>query len=171
MSDIKNLQKDWNSFKYNQNIDTSEINSVWDCFNQYKDKIKNHQLKLNEYTNTISNTEGTCSYLCQFFENDSGKYFARAKPGNAKNYAIKRNANNTYYCSSKVTNAAEIKNASYEVAEQYFSKISENLQYSIKEYNNSTKVCPFILHLPRTSRRSLSIDSIIFPTLSVIPCE
>ncbi|MDT8339830.1 MAG: hypothetical protein RQ763_11605 [Sulfurimonas sp.] len=82
MSEIDNIVDEWKNFKYFQEIDKEEISAVWKCFKHYKKKVLDKTLQLKEYTNRVQNLDGECNYLCQFFERDSEKYFASAKPGN-----------------------------------------------------------------------------------------
>lgn|GEM_PF-5691632 len=136
---LEKLVDDWEKFEYFQQINSEEIENIWSCFKSYKSKILKETLQLNEYTNIVKNTNGECNYLCQFFERDSEKFFASAKPGNATNYGIKMNSNGKYYCSKKITQNKVIENANSEQASQYFFKILNNLKYSMMTFTDENK--------------------------------
>lgn len=132
MSEIEKLVDEWKEFKYFQEIDQGEIDSVWKCFKHYKNKVISKTLQLDEYTNRVQNLDGKCNYLCQFFERDSDKYFAAAKPGNANNYGIKMNDDETYYCSKKITKTTELTRATQDEVKIYFPIV---LDYLYEAFN------------------------------------
>jgi 5-methylcytosine-specific restriction protein B len=123
----------WKSFKYYQTIEKDEMSKIWECFSYYKSKVLNRTLQLEDYTNRVNSLDSECNYLCQFFERDSSKYFAAAKPGNANNYGIKMNDDETYYCSKKITENKELLEVNKEEANKFFPKILEELYTIFKE--------------------------------------
>lgn len=116
-SQIKAL---WDKFKE----DTKErercegIDELFEQWNQYKDKIVNNTLTLDDYTNTLGNSTAIMpgGYLCNFLERTTRKNLGSSKPGNANNFEVKlNNDNETYFIKS--TNKA---NADKQEAETYF---------------------------------------------------
>lgn len=101
----------WDKFKE----DTKEqqrcegFDELLEQWNQYRDKITNNTLTLDEYTNTLSNSTATMpgGYLCNFLERTTRNNLGSSKPGNANNFEVKLNEDNqTYYIKSqKKTNA------------------------------------------------------------------
>ncbi len=101
----------WDKFKK----DTKEqqrcegFDELLEQWNQYRDKITNNTLTLDEYTNTLSNSTATMpgGYLCNFLERTTRNNLGSSKPGNANNFEVKLNEDNqTYYIKSqKKTNA------------------------------------------------------------------
>lgn len=117
-SQIKAL---WDKFKE----DTKErqrcegIDELFEQWNQYKDKIVNNTLTLDDYTNTLGNSTAIMpgGYLCNFLERTTRKNLGSSKPGNANNFEVKlNNDNETYFIKS--TNKA---NADKQEAETYFN--------------------------------------------------
>lgn len=129
---LDDLKLEWKQFKYFQIIENDELTQYWKCLNGYKSKVLDKTLKLSEYTNRVNSVERECSYLCQFLERDSSKYFAAAKPGNANNYGIKMNNDGTYYCSKKITDNKELLSVNENEANKFFPIILDNL-YKIFE--------------------------------------
>jgi len=116
-SQIKAL---WDKFKE----DTKErqrcegIDELFEQWNQYKEKIVNNTLTLDDYTNTLGNSTAIMpgGYLCNFLERTTRKNLGSSKPGNANNFEVKlNNDNETYFIKS--TNKA---NADKQEAETYF---------------------------------------------------
>ncbi|MDM1551185.1 McrB family protein [Empedobacter falsenii] len=116
-SQIKAL---WDKFKE----DTKEqqrcegIDELFEQWNQYKDKIVNNTLTLDDYTNTLGNSTAIMpgGYLCNFLERTTRKNLGSSKPGNANNFEVKlNNDNETYFIKS--TNKV---NADKQEAETYF---------------------------------------------------
>ncbi len=126
-NNLEDLISKWENFKYFQDIEPDEIFQIWESFNNYKAKVLSKTLQLDEYTNRVNALSNNGNYLCQFFENISSKYFAAAKPGNANNYGIKMNNDETYYCSKKVTNDKELISVNAEKANEFFPMILDTL--------------------------------------------
>lgn len=110
----------WDKFKK----DTKErqrcegIDELFEQWKQYKDKIVNDTLTLDDYTNTLGNSTAIMpgGYLCNFLERTTRKNLGSSKPGNANNFEVKlNNDNETYFIKS--TNKA---NADKQEAETYF---------------------------------------------------
>lgn len=111
----------WDKFKK----DTKErqrcegIYELFEQWKQYKDKIVNDTLTLDDYTNTLGNSTAIMpgGYLCNFLERTTRKNLGSSKPGNANNFEVKlNNDNETYFIKS--TNKA---NADKQEAETYFN--------------------------------------------------
>lgn len=111
----------WDKFKK----DTKEqqrcegIDELFEQWKQYKDKIVNDTLTLDDYTNTLGNSTAIMpgGYLCNFLERTTRKNLGSSKPGNANNFEVKlNNDNETYFIKS--TNKA---NADKQEAETYFN--------------------------------------------------
>ncbi|PQB07552.1 restriction endonuclease [Polaribacter filamentus] len=75
-SKIENLQKDWQ---------------------YYRKKIKDGTLSLQDYTNRLENSSERGGYLCNFLERTTSEIYGSSKPGNASNFEIKLNDDNTTY--------------------------------------------------------------------------
>lgn len=111
----------WDKFKK----DTKEqqrcegIDELLEQWKQYKNKIVNDTLTLDDYTNTLGNSTAIMpgGYLCNFLERTTRKNLGSSKPGNANNFEVKlNNDNETYFIKS--TNKA---NADKQEAETYFN--------------------------------------------------
>lgn len=80
------LVQQWKSYKVD--IDQNEKTKIDECFQQYVEKIQgigNTSLTLEDYAIPKDNE---CSYLCNFMERTSAKFYGAAKPGNMYNYGI-----------------------------------------------------------------------------------
>jgi 5-methylcytosine-specific restriction protein B len=119
-SEIKTEEKDF---------DKREIENLITQWNQYKSKIINDTLSLDDYTNTLGSASATMpgGYLCNFLERTTRKVLGSSKPGTAFNFEVKLNDDNaTYYIKS--TNKS---NATREEAETYFNNHINSLLESI----------------------------------------
>lgn len=96
-----------------------EIESLIAQWNQYKDKITNDTLSLDEYTNTLGSVTATMpgGYLCNFLERTTRTVLGSSKPGTAFNFEVKLNNDNATYYILKQNK----QNASKEEAETYFN--------------------------------------------------
>lgn len=95
------------------------IDELFEQWKQYKDKIVNDTLTLDDYTNTLGNPTAIMpgGYLCNFLERTTRKNLGSSKPGNANNFEVKlNNDNETYFIKS--TNKT---NADKQEAETYFN--------------------------------------------------
>ncbi len=114
----------WDKFKSetkeeDKNFNNQEIDSLIAQWKQYKDKIVNDTLTLDDYTNTLGSSTATMpgGYLCNFLERTTRIVLGSSKPGTAFNFEVKLNDDNsTYYIKS--TNKS---NATRQEAETYFN--------------------------------------------------
>lgn len=106
-----------------------EIESLIAQWNQYKDKITNDTLSLDEYTNTLGSATATMpgGYLCNFLERTTRTVLGSSKPGTAFNFEVKLNNDNASYYILKQNK----QNASKEEAETYFNSNIRGLLKSI----------------------------------------
>lgn len=130
-SQIKTL---WNKFKNetkedDKKFNNQEIDNLITQWKQYKDKIVNDTLILDDYTNTLGSSTATMpgGYLCNFLERTTRTVLGSSKPGNAENFEIKlNNDNQTYFIKSQ-----KKQNANRQEAEAYFNDHIKNLLRSI----------------------------------------
>lgn len=94
----------WNKFKSetkqeDKNFKTNEIKELLEGWDTYKAKIVNDTLSLDDYTNTLGSTSAIMpgGYLCNFLERTTKTVFGSSKPGNAENFEVKLNNDNTSY--------------------------------------------------------------------------
>lgn len=112
-----------------KNFNTAEIENLLSQWKQYKDKITNDTLSLDEYTNTLGSATAKMpgGYLCNFLERTTRTVLGSSKPGTAFNFEVKlNNDNSTYYILKK-----NKQNASKEEAESYFNENIKGLLKSI----------------------------------------
>lgn len=112
-----------------KNFNTTEIKNLLSQWKQYRDKITNDTLSLDEYTNTLGSATATMpgGYLCNFLERTTRTVLGSSKPGTAFNFEVKlNNDNSTYYILKQ-----NKQNASKEEAERYFNKNIKGLLKSI----------------------------------------
>lgn len=109
-SAIKQEDKDFNN---------KEIESLIAQWNQYKEKIINGSLTLDDYTNTLGSATATMpgGYLCNFLERATKTVLGSSKPGTAFNFEVKLNNDNATYYILKQNK----QNASKAEAESYFN--------------------------------------------------
>lgn len=100
-SEIKNMwvnfkEKFTDKEKFEANEKAQKLSSEWQ---QYKTKIEDGSLSLDEYTNRKDATTATMpgSYLCNFLERDTKTVFGSSKPGNSNNFEIKLNSDALTY--------------------------------------------------------------------------
>ena len=124
----------WEKFKTDtkeedKNFNTKEIESLIVQWNQYKEKIKNNSLSLDDYTNTLGSTTATMpgGYLCNFLERSTRTVLGSSKPGTAFNFEVKLNNDNATYYILKQNK----QNASKAEAESYFNENIKDLLKSI----------------------------------------
>lgn len=127
---IKSLWEKYKSREFkDKNKNNNEINNLIDQWNQYKEKIINDTLSLDDYTNTLGSPTAKMpgGYLCNFLERTTSRLLGSSKPGNALNFEVKLNDDNeTYYILSQ-----NKKNATREEAEAYFNENIKGLLKSI----------------------------------------
>lgn len=106
-----------------------EIENLIGQWNQYKEKITNDTLSLDEYTNTLGSSTATMpgGYLCNFLERTTRTVLGSSKPGTAFNFEVKLNNDNASYYILKQNK----QNASKEEAETYFNSNIRGLLKSI----------------------------------------
>jgi hypothetical protein len=124
----------WEKFKSetkqeDKNFNTSEIDKLLTGWENYKAKILNDTLSLDEYTNTLGSATATMpgGYLCNFLERTTRTVLGSSKPGTAFNFEVKLNNDNTSYYILKQNK----QNASKEEAETYFNSNIRGLLKSI----------------------------------------
>lgn len=110
-SEIKNM---WVNFKdkftdkdkIEANEKAQKLSSEWQ---QYKTKIEDGSLNLDEYTNRKDAVTATMpgSYLCNFLERDTKTVFGSSKPGNSNNFEIKLNSDELTYTIRKELKATD----------------------------------------------------------------
>lgn len=130
-SQIKAL---WDKFKNetkeeDKNFNNKEIDNLIAQWKQYKDKIENDTLSLDDYTNTLGSFTATMpgGYLCNFLERTTRTVLGSSKPGNAENFEVKlNNDNQTYFIKSQ-----RKPTANRQEAEAYFNDNIKNLLKSI----------------------------------------
>jgi hypothetical protein len=91
-------EKRKDSFAFDQEART-RVDEAWQYF---RDKIVNDTFTLEDFANTIPNIQDRDiidkgGYLMNFLERTSSKSYGSSKPGNAFNYGIKMNNDNTTY--------------------------------------------------------------------------
>lgn len=123
-SETKEEDKDFN------NKEIEELISKW---GEYKKKILNDTLSLDDYTNTLANNPTMPGgYLCNFLERTTKTVLGSSKPGTAFNFEVKLNDDNsTYYIKS--TNKS---NATRQEAETHFDNNIKGLLKSIVSQTN-----------------------------------
>ena len=106
-----------------------EIENLIGQWNQYKEKITNDTLSLDEYTNTLGSSTATMpgGYLCNFLERTTRTVLGSSKPGTAFNFEVKLNNDNASYYILEQNK----QNASKEEAETYFNSNIRGLLKSI----------------------------------------
>lgn len=102
-----------------------EIENLIGQWNQYKEKITNDTLSLDEYTNTLGSSTATMpgGYLCNFLERTTRTVLGSSKPGTAFNFEVKLNNDNTTYYILKQNK----QNATRAEAESYYNDNIQNL--------------------------------------------
>jgi 5-methylcytosine-specific restriction enzyme B len=135
--DIKNL---WLKFKESYsseqirtiNKDNASLLESWE---QYKSKIIDGSLSIDDYTNRLHNESATMpgGYLCNFLERSTRSIFGSSKPGTAINFGVKLNDDDTY------TIGKSNPDASREEAETEFNNIIKPLISSIVNSNDITE--------------------------------
>jgi len=89
-SETKQEDKDFNN---------KEIEILLAQWQQYKEKITNHTLGLDDYTSTkeIAKERMPGHYLCNFLERTTKTVLGSSKPGTAENFGVKLNDDNATY--------------------------------------------------------------------------
>jgi 5-methylcytosine-specific restriction protein B len=97
----------WKNYNDSYGEDRNEISRKYDTlmqeWNIYKAKIKDGSFSIDDYTNILANSKDTLpgGYLCNFLERTSRSLFGSSKPGNAFNFGVKLNNDNTTYTLGK----------------------------------------------------------------------
>jgi 5-methylcytosine-specific restriction protein B len=73
--------------KIQKDIDNTQLK-----WNEYRTKIINGKLTIDDYTNRLPN-----DYICKFLEWDSKHLYGSSKPGNASNFMVKLNSDGETY--------------------------------------------------------------------------
>jgi len=119
-SETKQEDKDFNN---------KEIEILLLQWKQYKEKITNDTLSLDDYTNTLGNVSATMpgGYLCNFLERTTRTVLGSSKPGTAFNFEVKLNNDSATYYILKQNK----QNASRAEAESHFNDNIKGLLKSI----------------------------------------
>jgi len=138
---IKDLWEKFKSQTKHEDLDynNKEIDNLIVQWNQYKEKIINGNLTLDEYTNTKGNVSANMPgyYLCNFLERTTKTVLGSSKPGNSFNFEVKLNNDNKTYYILKQNKT----NATKEEAEVYFiNQIKPLLETIVKENKLLTKI-------------------------------
>ena len=134
----------WDNFKSRTKEDKKEKDSqklvtLTNEWNQYKEKILNDTLTLDDYTNTLGRAEKRMpgGYLCNFLERTTRSVLGSSKPGTAHNFEVKLNDDNSTYHIKSIKNP----NATREQADQYFKDhIKDLIGDIVKETDIETKI-------------------------------
>ncbi|MDX9695237.1 MAG: AAA family ATPase [Bacteroidales bacterium] len=108
---------------------SKEIVNLITQWKEYKDKIINDTLGLDDYTNTLGSATATMpgGYLCNFLERTTRTVLGSSKPGSAFNFEVKLNNDNTTYYILKQNKI----NATQSEAENFFNSNIKGLLKSI----------------------------------------
>ncbi|WP_205503396.1 McrB family protein [Rufibacter psychrotolerans] len=115
------LKEFWEGYK--KSFDKKDIEEKLEMrmkeWQAYKSRIANGSFSLEDYTNTLSNTNGSLAggYLCNFLERTTRQVFGSSKPGTAINFGVKLNNDKTTYTIGK-----DKPNGTREEAEEKFNK-------------------------------------------------
>jgi 5-methylcytosine-specific restriction protein B len=149
-SEIKNM---WIKFKdkftdkdkLEANDKALKLSTEWE---QYRTKIKDGTLNLDEYTNRKDAATATMpgSYLCNFLERDTKTVFGSSKPGNSNNFEIKLNSDELTY-----TIRRELKST-----DKGFNKNEKDK--SLLFFNE--KVMPILEEIVKTSDSRAKVDAV-----------
>lgn len=114
-----------------KSFNSNEIDTLLSQWKQYKDKIINDTLSLDEYTNTLGSDTAIMpgGYLCNFLERTTRTVLGSSKPGSAFNFEVKLNDDNSTYHIKSAT--GKRKNATKAEAETFFNKNIKSLLKSI----------------------------------------
>jgi hypothetical protein len=110
----KQIKALWDKFKFsikdeNKIYYKNEIEKIINAWEQYKGKILNDTLTLDEYTNILGGPTATMpgGYLCNFLERETRRVLGSSKPGSALNFEVKLNDDrSTYYIKSQKKSVA-----------------------------------------------------------------
>lgn len=126
----------WQEFKNNpkEQKRSEGINQLLEEWKQYREKIINNSLTLDEYTNTLDSKTATMpgGYLCNFLERTTSNILGSSKPGNANNFEIKLNNDNETYFIKNINKP----NADRQEAEIYFNNNIKQLLKNIVSTSN-----------------------------------
>jgi len=122
-----------------KNFNNREIENLITQWSQYKEKITNDTLNLDDYTNTLGSGTVTMpgGYLCNFLERTTRTVLGSSKPGTAFNFEVKLNNDNTTYYILKQNKPS----ATRAEAESYFNdNIKGLLKIIVEETDVLTKI-------------------------------
>ncbi|MDO8315900.1 MAG: AAA family ATPase [Flavobacterium sp.] len=149
-SEIKNM---WINFKGSYNLKGLEwaknqalkLSAEWQ---QYKTKIEDNSLSIEEYTNRKEAVTATMpgSYLCNFLERDTKTVFGSSKPGNSNNFEIKLNSDGKTY-----TIRTELKQGDK-------GENKNDLDKSLLYFNNQVK--PILEKIVKTQDSREKVDAV-----------
>lgn len=115
--------------KYNTDVQSKGV-PVLTKWREYRDKIINGTLTLEEYTN-----RKPIDYLCNFAENES-EFFGSSRAGYATHFMVKLNDDGITYYLSEANGFATNKTANRQDAEAYFNSFIKPLLYNIVTCND-----------------------------------
>lgn len=130
-----------------------EIENLIGQWNQYKEKITNDTLSLDEYTNTLGSATVTMpgGYLCNFLERTTRTVLGSSKPGTAFNFEVKLNNDNASYYILKQNK----QNASKTDAEGYFNDNIKGLLKSIVSETDPLAKIKLVEEAPYSAKQIL----------------
>jgi len=129
----------WEKYKAETKVEDKdfnikEIENLLTQWKQYKDKISNDTISLDDYTNTLGSASANMpgGYLCNFLERTTRTVLGSSKPGTAFNFEVKLNIDNSTYYILKQNK----QNAPREEAESFFNTNIKGLLKSIVSETN-----------------------------------
>ncbi len=160
-SQIKSL---WKKFKqetkeeHNDN-NRNEIENLIAQWNQYREKIVNDSISLDDYTNTLGNPSATMpgGYLCNFLEQTTRNVLGSSKPGTAFNFEVKLNNDNFTYHIKSLNNSK----ASQKDAESYFNQNIKGLLKSIVKESDPLKKIKLVKNANYSAKQILMKMSVL----------
>lgn len=145
---IKNIKSLWERFISNySDKDLKKINrkieNLQNDWRYYRNKIKDGTLSLQEYTNRLENSSERGGYLCNFLERTTSEIYGSSKPGNASNFEIKLNDDNTTYTFNENLRRGEGKinyNSLEDATKRFDDILKPLLQRIVNENSNIEKI-------------------------------
>lgn len=104
-----------NKFK-NKSYNQTSCDDVLNTWRNYRSKIADGTLALNEYTNRDGRNNGYLTYFLEFTSN----VFGSSKPGSAWNFMVKMNNDNATYHLEKIGDVESVDDADFNTADEYY---------------------------------------------------
>jgi hypothetical protein len=141
IEEINNL---WQKFKSSysekdKGMIHKEIERIQNDWTQYRNKINDNTLTIDDYTNRSGAASATMpkDYLCNFLERDTKSIYGSSKPGNANNFEVKLNVDGeTYTYRPELQKGDKENKNSRERAVQLFDDNIKSLLHNIIETEN-----------------------------------